>query len=297
MELMGKMALSVLFSLVAAIAFSLSLHVQRHAVRHLEDLAGTLVSVATMAAMFWLVAGWGFRRDFWTSEAVIFFVIAGIFFPATAQRLQISATKNVGPALTSAFGAFLPLFAAAPAVVFLGEPVTLQQALGIALLMGALFAAAAARGLNWRNRAFYVLLLPLFAALARALGMPLAKAGYNYLAEPMFAMTVMSTVSVLVIFLMVVGSGTLGRVVNLSVGHRLFVLNGILVGLGFALVQQSLAIGSVTITTSIVATVPVWTSLMGALVFKNETLKWWHGAIAIVVCAGAILIVTGAGMH
>ena len=44
---------------------------------------------------------------------------------------QISSVKHVGPTLTSAFNAFLPVFAVIPAVLFLDETVTVVQIFGI----------------------------------------------------------------------------------------------------------------------------------------------------------------------
>ena len=153
------MIASSIFALSAAILFSLGTQIQRRALSLLDDLSGTFVSVATMSAVFWVVAIWKLRLEFWSSDATLLFVIAGLLFPAMGLRFQIASVKHVGPALTSAFGSFLPLFAVIPAVLFLGETVTSLQALGMFLLISGLLLAAVARGVNWKNRAFYLLLL------------------------------------------------------------------------------------------------------------------------------------------
>lgn len=284
---------SITFALVAAVLFSLAILNQKSALSHLDDLTGTFISVATMAALFWLIAAWSLRWEFWFSDAVFFFVIAGLLFPAMGQRFQIAAVKHVGPTLTSAFGAFLPLFATVPAILFLGEVVTPMQLLGIALLVGGLLLAAIARGVSWRKRAFYLLLLPLGAALVRAITQPLTKAGYNLLAEPLFATLVMTSISTLVLGIMVITVGSPRRVVSLGKGHALFALNGLLVGSGILGLQLSLISGSVSLTSSLVSTTPIWTLVLGVFLFKNERLQWWHSAVAIMVCVGAILVVTG----
>ena len=266
---------------------------QKTALSYLDDLTGTFISVATMAAMFWIISAWSLRWEFWFSDATLFFVIAGMLFPALGQKFQISAVKHVGPALTAAFGAFLPLFATILAVLFLDETVTLLQIFGIALLIGGLLLAAIGRGVSLRNRAFYLLFLPLGAALVRAIAQPLSKAGYNLLAEPVFATLVMTSVSTLFVGFMLIVAGSPRRILSPGRGHALFILNGILVGSGFLALQLSLVNGSVSLTASLLSTVPVWTLALGVFFFRNESLQWWHGLVALVVCVGTIMVVMG----
>lgn len=287
------MITSGLFALIAAVLFSFAMQSQKAALVHLDDLTGTFVSVATMALTFWLVSFPYLKWEFWSSSAVLYFVIAGLFFPALGQRFQISAVKQVGPALTAAFGSFLPFFAAFPAILFLGETLSLQQVIGMTILIAGLLLAAIARGVNWRQRAFYVLLVPLGAALARAISQPFAKAGYNLLAEPLFATVVMTTVSTVVVGMMVSVLGSPRLVYPFGRGHLLFALNGLLIGFGIIAMQLSLNTSTVSLTASLVSTTPIWTLVLGIFVFKNERLHAWHGIVAALVCAGALLIVTG----
>jgi len=263
------------------------------ALSHLDGLTGTFISVATMATLFWLISVWQLNWEFWFSEATLYFALAGVLFPALAQRLQISAVKNVGPAFTAAFGAFLPLFATIPAVLYLDERVTLLQILGICLLVGGLLLAAIARGVSLRNRVFYLLFLPLGAAMVRAIAQPLTKAGYKILAEPIFATLVMTSVSTLVVGAMVIVFGVPRRLLSPGRGHALFTLNGILVGTGFLAMQLSLVSGPVSLTASLLSTIPIWTLVLGIFFFKNESLKWWHGVVALIVCVGTIMVVMG----
>lgn len=287
------MIASIIFSLIAAMLFALAAHCQQKALLFLDDLSGTFISVGSIAIVFWLVGIWDLRWEFWTSKATLFFLIAGLLFPAMGQRFQISAVKHVGPTLTSAFNAFLPLFAITPAIIFLGETVTQLQIFGILALISGLFLAAVGRGISIKEKAFYLLLLPLGAALARAISQPLTKAGYNIMAEPLFAMLVMASVSTLVIGVMVMTVGSPRRVVSLGQGHAIFILNGFLIGAGILAVQMSLVYGSVTITASLMTTTPIWTLLLSVFIFKKENLKWWHSVVALAVSAGAVMIIAG----
>lgn len=287
------MIASIIFSLIAAMLFALAAHCQQKALLFLDDLSGTFISVGSIAIVFWLVGIWDLRWEFWTSKATLFFLIAGLLFPAMGQRFQISAVKHVGPTLTSAFNAFLPLFAITPAIIFLGETVTQLQIFGILALISGLFLAAVGRGISIKEKAFYLLLLPLGAALARAISQPLTKAGYNIMAEPLFAMLVMASVSTLVIGVMVMTVGSPRRVVSLGQGHAFFILNGFLIGAGILAVQMSLVYGTVTITASLMTTTPIWTLLLSVFIFKKENLKWWHSVVALAVSAGAVMIIAG----
>ena len=288
------MSTAVLLALSAAIFAALAIQMQGKALAYLDDLSGTFVTVTTVALLSWVGAGWRIREEDWASPAIPYFVAAGLLFPALGQRLQIASTRHVGPALTSAFGAFAPFFAAMPAIVLLGETLSMQQILGVFLLVGALLLAAISRGVSWRGRAFYFLLLPLGAAMARAMGMPIAKTGYLYLPDPFFALIVIASTSTLVVLAMLLMRGAPFPILQPGLGHILFAANGLLVGAAILAIQLSLIAGPVSVTASLIATAPIWALVLGALVFKTEKLLWWHSVVAVIVSLGAVLIVTGA---
>ncbi|MEM7289104.1 MAG: DMT family transporter [Pseudomonadota bacterium] len=291
------MFVATVSAITASIVFALALQNLKTALTYLDDLSGTFVSVSTLAIIAWMVGIWDLRWHYWSSDAVWYFIAAGALFPAMGQRFQIASVKHVGPALTAAFGAFLPLFATLPAVFFLGETVTPLQAAGIALLVSGLVLAALGRGQSWKTRAFYLILLPLGAALVRAMTQPLSKAGYNILPEPMFAMIVFASVSTLVIGAMVLQRGSPKAILSIGKGHLLFAVNGLLIGAGILGIQLSLLAGSITLTSSLVSTTPIWTLVFGVLFFRNETVYWWHGLVAVLVSVGAVMVVTGQSPH
>ncbi|XAT61650.1 EamA family transporter [Rhodobacteraceae bacterium Araon29] len=287
------MIVAIVFAILSSILFALASMITKYALAHLDELTGAFISVLTMAVFFWCVAIWNLEWDFWYSKATLYFVISGFFLPALGQRFQILAVKHVGPALTSAIGAFLPLFAILPAILYLGETVTLFQFAGITLLVGGLILAAVGRGISWRKRAFYLLLLPLCAAIVRAITQPISKIGYNILAEPMFAMMVMTTVSSLTVGVMLLVQGSPRRALSFTRGHWLFALVGAVTGSGILAIQVSLVAGSVTLAASLSSVAPVFSILLGAYIFKNERIFWWHGVVAVMVCLGAVFIVAG----
>jgi drug/metabolite transporter (DMT)-like permease len=70
-------------------------------------------------------------------------------------------------------------------------------------------------------------------------------------------------------------------------------VNGIVVGLGILLLQAAISGGEVTTAAPLVSTTPLWALVLGLLVFRHESLRPWHGVVALLVAAGAALIVSG----
>lgn len=283
--------LAVSTALGAAILFGLSNHIQRIGLATTDDLTGTLVSVATMAGLFWLLAPFAIDPAAWGTSALYIFIACGLLFPAMGQRLQIASVQHVGPALTSAIGSFTPFFATLLAVSFLGEEINAQAVAGIALLISGLVAASFARG-GWRVNSTIVLLIPLGAALVRGITQPLAKLGYIEGASPFFGTLVMVSVSTAVVGTLFLAQGRSVRALVPTRGNLWFVLNGAVTVAGILGLQAALSLGAVNVTSSLIATTPLWALALGALVFRNERLGWMHAAVAGLVCIGSILIVT-----
>ena len=104
---------------------------------------------------------------------------------------------------------------------------------------------------------------------------------------------VVTLVSTLVVSCMITVSGSPRKLFAFGKGHILFAINGFMTGAGIYCIQLSLLNGSVTTTSSLVATAPIWSLLMGAFYFRNEPLKWWHTVVVLAVSAGAIMVVVG----
>ncbi len=129
---------AVFTALYAAMIFGLLVHIQRKGLVTADPVAGAFVSVAAMTVSFWsLVPVFG-GLEWFGHPAMIYFVIAGLAFPALGQFFQIQSVARVGPSLSAALGAFMPLFAALPAVLFLGEQLTGQMVVGFVAMTGGL---------------------------------------------------------------------------------------------------------------------------------------------------------------
>lgn len=284
--------IAALFALGAGASFGLTSHWQRRALDHMDAMTGAVVSIATMAAVLWLAAPAMLDWSWWGTRAALLFAACGLLFPALSQQFQILSVMRVGPALTSAFGSFAPLFAIVPAMILLGETLNLQGAAGLGLLIfGLLIASVRPRALRggWPLLA---LLLPLGASFARGIVQPVTKIGMFDVPSPFFATLVMTSVSTIVITLFWTTSGRARKAAWSRPGLFWFVLNGAASGAGIMLLQAAISLDDVTVAASLASTTPLWTLAFGALIFRNETLGLRHAAIACMVFVGVVLIVT-----
>lgn len=284
--------LAILASLLAGFLYGTAVFVQKRGLASgAHPLTGAFITIATMAAMFWAGAPAMIDWSWWATPAAAAFAVCGLLFPAAGQSLQMSSVKAVGPALTSAIGAFTPLFAALPAALFLHEEMNLQAAAGMAaLILGLLMASFIGKGARWGASAV-LLLIPLGAALARGVVQPLAKWGYIQGPSPYFGTLVMATVSTVVLGAVVAWRPAARRRPSARVSG-VFALNGVMIGTGIFVMQYGISHGEVMIVAPLVALTPIWTLLFGALVFRSEQLTWRHAAVAALVFAGSVLIVT-----
>jgi len=279
-------------ALLASLLFALNFYLQRQGLKTNDPVVAAFLSVSTMAAMFWILAPLNVSTTWFSHPSVIYFLLVGLTFPAIAQFLQIVSVGKVGPALTSAFGSLLPMFAAVPAVLFLGEPFGFVMLLGFALMMGGIALGALRTGSVARGFPLWALLLPVAASAARGLVQPLTKIGLNDLPSPYFATLIASSVSTLVLALIVLGTGRIGQFRALNRTALWFVLVGCVNGAGILLVNTAISLGEITRVAPFVATVPLWVLFLGWLVFRVEKLGPRHIFVVLLVMAGGILVVT-----
>lgn len=281
-----------LFALTAAALFGVTVHTQNQGLDDTDGLTGTFIGVCAMAALMWLLSPFFLQWRWWGTHAAFLFALSGLVFPALSSRMQIAAVRVVGPAITSAIGSFTPLFAVLPAVVLLGEPFGWQAAAGLMLMVGGLTASAVVRRGIPRGWPVAALLMPLGAAFMRGIVQPVTKAGYAELPSPLFATLVMATVSVLVLGVLVWGSGRMGQLRRPRRGHAWFAAGGVAIGLGILSLNTAIGAGDIVVAAPLASTTPLWALLYGAVLFRRERLGLRHAVVAVLVAAGAVLVVT-----
>ena len=136
----------VLRATAAALSWAAGAVFVRVSLQHMRSITGTVISlivgwvmVATLALLF-------FRDDLSSLPAVAFawFLVAGAVNFPLGRFFNFNAVRLAGVARATPILSISPLFAAAIAIVFLGETLTLPIALGtVAIITGVILIVTA----------------------------------------------------------------------------------------------------------------------------------------------------------
>jgi drug/metabolite transporter (DMT)-like permease len=252
----------------------------------MDALSGARVSIPVATALFWLLAPFSDLSG-WQVEAAAIFALVGIFFPAAVTLLTFAGNRHLGPTVAGTIGSTAPLFAVLGAALFLGEQLGIREALAtIVIVAGSILlsrpegaAAAKPRGALW---------LPWVAALLRAAAQVLSKAGLALWSNPFAAALIGYSVSAAAVWT----APAIDRRAPVFAANRRgvawFASTGVLNGGAVLSMYFALSTGPVTIVSPIVATYPLFTLALSALVLR----QWPSGTLL----AGVALTVTGVAM-
>lgn len=283
-----------IFALAAAAAFGTSGVASKRGLAHVESLTGTIVTVGTCSAVYLVTAPFWMRTGDWFTAGFWIFVVVGIMQPALSMYFANEAFSRAGATVVATFTGTTPLFAAALAIGFLGERLTLAIAAGTILTVLGITTLASmpgSRGSGWVGGGGGVAAALLFAtgtAVIRGVNHVIGKVGIDLLPNPFMAGFCSFAVSFVV--LAVVYRWRRGRWPGRIPGPGLmyFGIAGVCVALGIGLLYTALLAGAVTVVAPIVATYPVFTMLVAAAV-RDER-------ITATVLAGVALVVVGVGV-
>ncbi|MBC8268731.1 MAG: DMT family transporter [Rhodospirillaceae bacterium] len=278
-----------LFALASAFLFALSIQVQNLGLGHADPRSGALVNIGATAVAYWLFAPFFIETIYWLTPAAGLFALVGLFRPALSANLAVAGVKMMGPTLTSGLAATAPIFAAVFAVLLLDETLTWPLALGTAGVVAGVAVSAFRPGGVTRAWPLWAILLPLGAAFFRAAGHPIIMIGLKELPEPYFAGLVSYTVSLLVAFLAFRFQGRTFKKFNW--GYSWFAVAGVLNGISIYSLNTALKFGQLLSVAPIVSCSPVFTIIMGYLVFKRETITWQTVVTVFLVVSGVVLVV------
>jgi drug/metabolite transporter (DMT)-like permease len=279
------------FACLSALCFGAALVAGKRGLRALDARAGAAISIPSALFLMTLASPFVLEVSGFSLAAAGIFALVGLFFPALVTLLTFESNDRLGPAVTSAVSSTAPLFALLAAALLLGERIpakalaaTAAITLGVALVSWRGGRPLAAGAFQW------ALLLPLGGALVRGFAQALAKAGLTLWPNP-FAATaigyVFSTAAVVALDRL----PRAGRLRAARAGARWFALTGALNGAGVLLMYAALALAPVALVAPIVATYPLVTVTLTALVLRDEpiTPRVTLGA-AITVAAVAYLV-------
>lgn len=290
---MSQLAQAWVLALGAAFFFGLALVLTQIGLLRLTAALGVVVSVPSAAALFWIIAPLRFDAASWQTGAAAIFAAVGILFPAVVTFLTFEANLRMGPNITGATGNLAPLFAVSFAVLALGEAPTVAQAFGVFAIILGVTVMSARRGRVAAGWPLWALALPLAAAAIRGGIQPAVKLGLAQWPDPFAAVLIgYSVSSAVVIAIATVRARGWPRGFSRR-GIAWFCGVGICNGIAVLLMYAALARGSVTLVSPLVATYPLATLALSAVLLKSVRLEWGVVAGVGATVLGVALLLGG----
>ncbi len=276
------------WALCAAAGLGAAMVTTRFGLRYATPLAGAAIGVPSTALMFWCLAPFLLDAGEFNLTAAGIFALVGLFFPAAVTLLTYTGNQRMGPTVTSAISCTTPMFALTGAILFLGEGLTLGNALGTAVIVLGMLALTWSGSARVRNWPLWAILLPVAAAGLRALAQVLTKTGLASWSNPYAAGLIGYSVSATVILV----AARAGRTPNTKDRRAVpwFVATGFFNGSSLFLMYLALVKGQVSTVSPIVATYPLFTLIMSVLLLPHERIAPRAALGAVLTVGGVVLL-------
>ena len=284
---------AILLALASTIFFGGGVVLTQFGLRTVSPLSGAAISIPTFTLCFILLAPFLLHGQPIVWQAVPIFATVGLLYPAAVTLLTFTSSRALGPVVTSALGNLAPLFSVALAVAVLHEPLRLLQFAGVVVTVLGVLIITVTRTADMRDWRTWALLLPLGAALLRGVVPPVIKIGLEIWPSPIGAgLTgyVFSSITVLVVERIRNGH----FIVRAPLSGRLwFAVTGLCNGVGTMLLYAAVGAGPVTLVAPLIATYPLVTVALSALVLTNVRITARLVAGTALAVGGVILILVG----
>ncbi len=287
---MDPVIIAAAIAMAVSINFGIASHIQHIALDHMDAATGTLVNIATTSLIFCALSPLYLDLDTLVTLPILYFAAAGVIVPSLSITFATLSVKTIGPGLTAGLAATSPIFALIIAVIFLGEVITAPILAGtLIVICGVMLIAGTRSGQTTSTWPLWAISLPLVAALARGIAHPLMKLGLTDLPSPLTAGLVSTAVSLIVLSVLRLSSQR--GLPPWNRGYLWFALCGVINALGIVGLGIALNIGSVIVVSPLIATTPVFTLLLGYMVFRREVVTWPNVAAIVLIIIGCVLIV------
>ena len=281
------------FALIAAVLFAVGDQFQYLGVRSLDSRSGTMISIVTSTLCFWLLAPVLLDPALLTQVGILVFAVIGVFRPALSANLSVAGVRHLGPTLSSTLASTSPLFGTALGILWLGETLNWQTALGTAGIVGSIVVLSRRRGGVAADWPVWALALPIGAAAIRSLAHVLSKIGMVTVPDPYIAGLVSFTVSAAVLLTGQAMRRQRPRVLGSRSAVLCFVGSGVAMALAITALNQALLIGQIVVVVPVVSASPVFTMLLSIVVFRRERVSGRLVAAVCVVVPSVIVIALG----
>lgn len=281
--------LPVLLALAAAVLFAFGDQFQNQGLAYMDSRSGAVISIMASTAFFIVIAPWYLEIDHLVHPAVLIFMAVGLFRPGLSINLALAGIRYLGPTLGTTLTSISPLFGTLMGVLFLGEIITIETAVGTGVIVLAIMLLTKRGGVE-SDWPIWALALPIGAALIRSGGHVLSKIGMNEVPDPYLASLVTFAVSALVTSAVQFGRKDRPKFVAKSRGTGWFVAAGILFGMAVMIFNQALLIGTVVQTIPVVSAAPIFTMILSIVIFRREKITRRTVAVVFMVIPAIILI-------
>ena len=284
--------LAIALAFASSFCYGAGLVLTQLGLRDMAPLAGAAISVPTATLLMIAAGSIALAGQPIVWAALPIFIAVGLLFPGAVTLLTFEANRVLGPVITGALGNLAPIFAVTLAFVMLGEPLRPAQLGGLAVIVAGVALLTLTRGADsgrWRS---WYLLLPLAGAAMRGLVQPTIKLGLEIWPSPFAATVVSYFVSTLVV--LTAARWRTGEFMAPAPrrGRLWFVGTGLCNGMAVLLMYAALANGPVALVSPLVATYPLVTVALAALVLgRTDDLPRLAMAVALTVVGVALLLV------
>lgn len=282
---------AVILALASSLCFGLGLVLTQFGLRHVPPAQGALVSVPSSTALMWLLAPLLLDLHGFALGGAVVFALVGLLFPATVTLLTFEANRRMGPNVAGALGNLAPVFALLLAAILFGEVPGLAQAVGIAAILFGIAVLTLDR--RWLDQSWprWAALFPLTAAAIRGIIQPVTKLGLGFWGSPFAAVLIGYTVSSLMIAATVLRRARRAPLRLGFWGAAWFAVVGLANATAVLLLYAALAAGPVTLVSPLVATYPLLTLALTALLLPGaQIVARLALGVALTVAGVAILI-------
>jgi drug/metabolite transporter (DMT)-like permease len=278
-----------LLAALAAFLFGAGVVVARFGLRYVPGQVGASISIPFACLLFWSAAPFMLHTKGANLPAIGLFVLVGLFFPTAVTLLLFASIHRMGPTVAGSLSSTAAVFAVFTAILFLGETLTVQVALGTAAIVAGVVAFSGGHGDVPRRWASWALILPLGAAAIRGVAQTLTKYGLSLWDNPYAASLAGYTISAVVVLLVTRGAAKRAGKFNRR-AYLWFMGVGFCNGMGLFLTYTALGTGRVGVVAPIVTTAPLFTLLLSWLFVHDERLNGRVVTGVALTLAGILII-------
>ena len=262
----------IALAVIAAFFFALGAQCQNQGLATLDSRSGTALSITAAAGSYLILAPWFLNLDLLFHPAVLIFVLIGLFRPAVSANLSVMGMRYLGPTLSTTLASTAPLFGTAMGVLWLGEVVTWEIAVGTVGIFAGILLLTRRPGGSAGDWPLWALALPIGAAFLRSLGHVLSKVGLDQVAEPFIAGMVGFVVSALITNAIRLARREPPKIPLNQHGTYWFLGGGVCFATAIFTLNNAFMEGQVVTVIPIIAASPIFTLLMSWLIFRRERL-------------------------